>query len=75
MIQMMLTLKLVGLAFEINSAATAPPDDPTGIKSPAFDKIEFLDVFHYGFGYVGLLTGNNVFLPPFDIIFVPKNEW
>ncbi|XP_012258883.1 lysophospholipid acyltransferase 7 [Athalia rosae] len=57
LIQMMLTLKLVGLAFEINSAATAPEDDPWGAKSEAFEKIQFLDVFHYGFGYIGLLTG------------------
>ncbi|XP_046608573.1 lysophospholipid acyltransferase 7 [Neodiprion virginianus] len=57
MIQMMLTLKLVGLAFEINSAATAPADDPSGAKSPAFDKVGFIDVFHYGFNYAGLLTG------------------
>lgn len=59
MIQMMLTLKLVGMAFEKNSAATASEDDPWGAKSKAFDNIQFLDVIHYGFTYVGLLTGNH----------------
>ncbi|KAL6259347.1 hypothetical protein P5V15_009262 [Pogonomyrmex californicus] len=54
---MILTLKLPGLAFEINSAATAPTDNNQGANSEAFKKISFMDVIHYSFGYMGVLTG------------------
>lgn len=54
---MILTLKLPGLAFEINSAATAPADDAQGVNSDALKKISFMDVIHYSFGYMGVLTG------------------
>lgn len=54
---MILTLKLPGLAFEINSAATAPADDVQGTNSDALKKINFIDVIHYSFGYMGVLTG------------------
>jgi len=54
---MILTLKLSGLAFEINSAATAPADDVQGANSDALKKINFMDVIHYSFGYMGVLTG------------------
>jgi len=53
---MILTLKLSGLAFEINSAATAPANDE-GANSDALKKINFMDVIHYSFGYMGVLTG------------------
>lgn len=56
---MILTLKLSGLAFEINDSINAPIDDIQGINSEAMKNIGFLDVFHYGFGYMGLMTGNN----------------
>jgi len=59
LIMMMLTLKLPGLAFEINSAATALPDDIKGANSDAFKKISFMDVIHYSFSYIGILTGKN----------------
>lgn len=55
---MILTLKLSGLAFEINAAATASPNDPEGVNSEALQNIGFLDVFHYAFSYMGILTGN-----------------
>lgn len=44
LVQMILTLKLVGLAFEVNTSA---------------EKVQpsFLDVFHYAFNYIGVLTG------------------
>lgn len=57
LVMMILTLKLPGLAFEINSAATAPADDTQGINSDALKKINFMDVIHYSFGYMGVLTG------------------
>ncbi|XP_059477527.1 lysophospholipid acyltransferase 7 [Neocloeon triangulifer] len=56
LIQMMLTLKLVGLAFEVH-------DTQKAMKSSK-DKHEFLrvqpdlaDVFHYSFCYIGVLAG------------------
>ncbi|XP_016913652.1 lysophospholipid acyltransferase 7 [Apis cerana] len=57
LILMILTLKLSGLAFEINDSINAPIDDIQGINSEAMKNIGFLDVFHYGFGYMGLMTG------------------
>ncbi|KAJ8665289.1 hypothetical protein QAD02_006951 [Eretmocerus hayati] len=57
LIQMMLTLKLAGLAFEVNSASTAPHDDPQGASSAALARVTFFDVFHYSFSYIGVLTG------------------
>lgn len=59
LILMILTLKLSGLAFEINDSINAPADDIQGINSEAMKNIGFLDVFHYGFGYMGLMTGMN----------------
>lgn len=57
---MILTLKLSGLAFEINSAATASTDDTQGTNSDALKRIGFMDVIHYSFGYMGILTGNKL---------------
>lgn len=54
---MILTLKLPGLALEINSAATAPVNDDQGANSDALKKINFMDVIHYSFSYMGVLTG------------------
>ncbi|XP_033214251.1 lysophospholipid acyltransferase 7 [Belonocnema kinseyi] len=56
-IMMLLTLRLSGLGFEINSAATAPEDDPQSLKSEALKTITFTDVFHYGFSYMGVISG------------------
>ncbi|EFN78811.1 lysophospholipid acyltransferase 7 [Harpegnathos saltator] len=57
LVVMILTLKLPGLAFEINNAATASNDDIQGINSEALKSISFMDVIHYSFGYMGVLTG------------------
>lgn len=57
LIQMILTLKLAGLAFEVNSASNSPEDDLQGTNSTALTKVGFADVFHYAFSYVGILTG------------------
>ncbi|XP_063904142.1 lysophospholipid acyltransferase 7 [Zophobas morio] len=65
MVQMMLTLKLVGLAFEVNSTYNAQKKRDTSEKSQdekdedEANKIEpnCADIFHYAFNYVGVLTG------------------
>ncbi|KAG7210426.1 hypothetical protein KM043_011958 [Ampulex compressa] len=57
LIQMMMTLKLPGLAFEINAAMKTPNTDLEGINSMALKSIGFLDVIHYAFSYMGVLTG------------------
>ncbi|KAF5285875.1 hypothetical protein FQA39_LY04336 [Lamprigera yunnana] len=50
MVQMMLTLKLVGLAFEINTSYLN--GDKLNVVNPSF-----IDIFHYAFNYIGVLTG------------------
>lgn len=57
LVVMILTLKLPGLAFEINNAATATSDDIQGTSSEALKSIGFMDVIHYSLGYMGVLTG------------------
>ncbi|XP_052865365.1 lysophospholipid acyltransferase 7 [Anopheles cruzii] len=66
MIQMILTLKLVGLAFEVNSAyskskAVSATGGGDGGASSETDrvllKLDMADIFHYSFNYVGVLTG------------------
>jgi len=53
---MILTLKLVGLAFEVHDTKVrcSNPDNP-----PNFCDVDpgFTDIIHYGFSHVGLLTG------------------
>ncbi|XP_044731944.1 lysophospholipid acyltransferase 7 [Chrysoperla carnea] len=64
LVQMMLTLKLVGLAFELNTAYNAKHTKQDGKVTLSDDKIEYLqkqptfvDIWHYAFNYVGVLTG------------------
>ncbi|CAD7086318.1 unnamed protein product [Hermetia illucens] len=73
MIQMLLTLKLVGLAFEKNTAynkikererALADPgkkDEAAAIEITDYDtelqSIDITEIFHYSFNYIGILTG------------------
>lgn len=57
LIVMMMTLKLPGLAFELNNALFAPEDDIQGANSEALKKVTFLDVFHYSYSYMAVLTG------------------
>lgn len=52
---MLLTLRLVGLGFEIAAAKREPDEKSESCK--ALQNISFLDIFHYGFSYMGLLTG------------------
>lgn len=61
LIQMMLTLKLVGLAFEINSSYQyKKKSDADKTAEEKLDDINpgLIDIFHYSFNYIGVLTGN-----------------
>ncbi|XP_055541308.1 lysophospholipid acyltransferase 7 [Wyeomyia smithii] len=84
MIQMILTLKLVGLAFEVNAAATKSAEIGQAKKDEAGEtvalsenekallKLDMLDVFHYSFNYVGVLTGPYYTFKTFrDTIYLP----
>lgn len=91
MIQMILTLKLVGLAFEVNAAYTkskelghskksdevtadvvVKPSEPLTENEKALLKLDMLDVFHYSFNYVGVLTGPYFTYKTFrDAIYLP----
>jgi len=55
MIQMILTLKCVGLAMEVNTASRKKENLSECDKE--LMNLGFLDVFFYAFNYVGLLTG------------------
>lgn len=65
---MILTLKLVGLAFEVNQTYLAKKKrkessetvDKDLILKEEYNAVEptFLNIFHYSFNYVGVLTGN-----------------
>uniref|UniRef100_A0A182NU42 Lysophospholipid acyltransferase 7 n=1 Tax=Anopheles dirus TaxID=7168 RepID=A0A182NU42_9DIPT len=77
MIQMILTLKLVGLAFEVNSAFTKSleqaADKPKLSEADrALLKVDMLDIFHYSFNYVGVLTGPYITFKTYrDAIYLP----
>ncbi|KAK7872885.1 hypothetical protein R5R35_006751 [Gryllus longicercus] len=63
LVQMMLTLKLVGLAFEVHDSAFSRKvknDDDKRSEAEietTYINPGFLDTFHYAFSYVGVLTG------------------
>lgn len=60
LVQMMLTLKLVGLAFEVHdSAALKNTEDKKNDSKEMSDFVNpgFFDIFHYAYSYVGVLTG------------------
>ncbi|XP_054282737.1 lysophospholipid acyltransferase 7-like [Macrosteles quadrilineatus] len=66
LIQMILTLKLVGLAFEVHDSAIAEKNkdsdiaDDSPLIEPEVCRIAppgFMDIFHYSFCYIGVLTG------------------
>lgn len=68
MIQMILTLKIIGLAFERDSVLTkvreADKSSDKQIELTAAESdlrnIAVIDIFHYCFNYIGLLTGNGI---------------
>lgn len=57
----MTIFQLVGLAFERNLVLCPPAKDVDGIDNrterESFENITFVDIFHYAFNYIGLLTG------------------
>lgn len=55
MIQMILTLRCVGLSFEVNQAAQKQ-DNRSSYEKDLLH-LSFLDVLCYGFNFIGLLTG------------------
>lgn len=57
LILMMMTLKYAGLGFEIKNAAQEFKDDSTSESFKALNNVGFFDVIHYGFSYMGILTG------------------
>ena len=52
---MLLTLRLAGLGFEIDAAKREKSNESECVR--AMQNIGFLDVIHYGFSYMGILTG------------------
>lgn len=87
MILMILTLRLVGLSFEVNAAHLRaaeigrakksegddkPPEAPLSENEKALLKLDMLDVLNYSFNYVGILTGPYYTYKTFrDAIFLP----
>ena len=59
LIQMTMTLKLIGVAFERNSVLTKSweSDGEKENLDAAIKNIGIIDLFHYCFNYIGLLTG------------------
>lgn len=59
MIQMILTLKIIGFAFEKNAVLTKAKDASANLTDSEKEILSssMLDIFHYCFNYIGLLTG------------------
>ncbi|CAG9812635.1 unnamed protein product [Phaedon cochleariae] len=65
LVQMMVTLKIIGLAFEVNNCfeTKKKKDEATRTEEQKFEDeticfdLEFMDVFYYIFNYCGVLTG------------------
>ncbi|CAH0563559.1 unnamed protein product [Brassicogethes aeneus] len=66
LIQMILTLKLVGLSLEVSSSHENKKRKDSSSKSEEekyeekhndIDNLKFIDILHYSFNYVGILTG------------------
>lgn len=61
LVQMILTLKLVGLAFEVHQAYILKKKeaDPNTTLQEQYAEINpnFEDILHYSFNYIGVLTG------------------
>lgn len=63
LVQMILTLKLVGLAFEINQNYISKPENTDKTEEEKakcqYQQINpgFIDILHYSFNYIGVLTG------------------
>lgn len=70
LVQMMLTLKIIGLAFEAhqsfilkNGKKEENKNEDEELENERYSfKITLSDIFHYTFNYCGVLTGNMLFL-------------
>lgn len=59
---MIMALRYGGLGFEMNSAEDELKNELDNDNYKAITKVDFLDVIHYGFSYMGVLTGINFIL-------------
>lgn len=61
----MLIFQLVGLAFERNLVLCHQETQIDGKENTsereAFENITFIDIVHYAFNYIGLLTGEEMY--------------
>ncbi|KAK0162097.1 hypothetical protein PV327_008462 [Microctonus hyperodae] len=57
LILMIMALRYGGLGFEMNSAEDELKSELDNDYYKAITKVDFLDVIHYGFSYMGVLTG------------------
>lgn len=68
----MSNFQLVGLAFERNFVLCHQEKPVDGKENASerqvFENITFIDIFHYAFNYIGLLTGKEMHI--FDLIFM-----
>lgn len=75
---MLLTLKLVGLAFEVNQTylttkkreESTEKEDKDLLLKEQYNAVYpgFLDIVHYSFNYIGVLTGKKSIIIPFKNI-------
>ncbi|KAF4521844.1 hypothetical protein B566_EDAN003718 [Ephemera danica] len=56
LIQMFVTLKMVGLAFEVYDTSKAKRESPNSHEFLP-EEPKLIDIFHYAFCYIGILTG------------------
>lgn len=77
LIEMIIVLRVVGVAFEINGSwlavGKAKKEENKDVKEKDDDFLEIInpdlqDLFHYSFNYIGLLTGNTINLVLFDLL-------
>ncbi|KAJ8913222.1 hypothetical protein NQ315_016165 [Exocentrus adspersus] len=84
LIQMMLTLKIIGIAFEVNASFVSKKKKDTANKTEEERlqdelcniDVQFLDVFYYIYNYCGVLTGPYFRYRTFlDHLYKPYHEY
>ena len=68
-IQMIMTLKLMGLAFEVHETHKTELEKKYKHVYP-----NVLDIFHYAFSHAGILTGITFLPVPFSYLQIPNTE-
>ena len=68
-IQMIMTLKLMGLAFEVHETHKTELEKKYKHVYP-----NILDIFHYAFSHAGILTGITFLPVPFSYLQIPNTE-